>query len=408
MISWLLIVGFIILAGLSWWNQRIGLWLIFLILPTYLLQFEIFSIPTTVLEVSVYILALIFAVRNCRKLWSFIKQALQPIWLPLVLLLIGLVIGIIVTPDTRLALGIFKGWFIDPVILYVLVVSLIDWRKIQHYIFALVLSILPIGAMALWQVFTNNFITVDGRASAWFVSGNYLSMYLVPIMLLSLILITGKYQVYKWIASVVLIISLMALFFSYSYGGWVALIAGLIVLGILYSIKSWKLWIGGVVVLIVAVLTQFENEKFVRMLDWGEKSSLSVRFQVWQTSLLMIKENWLTGIGLGQFRDQYLDFASRLFAPPLELAILHAHNLYFQFWINTGIVGLVGLVWLVVRFFTWFKNNFNLQATILLSTMVAILAHGLLDTTYWKNDLSALFWIVIAFAVLKSNHKLRV
>lgn len=388
-------------VALAWWRPPIGLWLIFLLLPTYLVRFDVVSVPTTLLEVLIYLLAVIFIIKNRRKFLGLIGRALQPIWLPLVFLFLGLTIGVIVTPDLRLALGILKGWFIDPVILYILVVNLIDWHKIRHFIFALVLSILPIGAMALWQVATNNFITVDGRASAWFVSGNYLSMYLVPVMLLGLILVADKYRPYKWATGAILVVSLVALFFSYSYGGWLALTAGLIVLGILRSIKSWKLWIGGAIVLAVAVFTQFGNEKFMRILDLGEKSSFSVRLQVWQTSLLMVKENWLTGIGLGQFRDRYLDFASRLFSPPLELAILHAHNLYLQFWINTGLIGLVGLVWLIIKFFAWLKSNISLQSAILASAMVSILAHGLLDTTYWKNDLSALFWIIIALAFLQ-------
>ena len=177
MINLLLALGFIVFAFLSWRNQRTGLWLIFLMLPTYLLQFELFSIPTTVLEMSIYILTLVFIVRNFSRLWHLIGYALRPIWIPLVLLLTGLVVGILVTPDIRLALGILKGWFVDPILLYILAVNLIDWEKIQHYVFALVLSILPMSVMATWQVVANTFITVDGRASAWFVSPNYLSMY---------------------------------------------------------------------------------------------------------------------------------------------------------------------------------------------------------------------------------------
>lgn len=400
MVNLLLALGFIVFAFLSWRNQRTGLWLIFLMLPAYLLQFELLSIPTTVLEISIYILMIVFIARNFSRLWHSIGYALRPIWIPLVLLLVGLMVGTLVAPDIRLALGILKGWFVDPILLYILAVNLIDWEKIQHYIFALVLSILPMSVIAMWQVISDTFITVDGRASAWFVSPNYLSMYLVPIMLLGLMLIFGKNQIYKWVVIPTLLISLVALYFSYSYGGWLALAGGLVILGIIYLVKNWKIWIGGIVILAVAVLSQLGNEKFIKMFDFNEKSSLSVRFQVWETGIVMIKENWLTGIGLGQFRDQYLDFASRIFAPPMELAILHAHNLYFQFWINLGIIGLIGIIWLIVKFYLLIKNNLNFDAILIVAAFSSIIIHGFIDTTYWKNDLSALFWILMACAII--------
>src|SRR5680860_65438 len=191
MSSWIIILWLIFFIFLCWKNQRVGLWLILLMIPTYLLQFNIFSVPTTLLEISVYVLALVFAIKNMPTLSRLTKQALQPIFLPLVLLAIGLCVGVLVTPDIRLALGIFKGWFVDPIVLYVLIVSLVEWGKIKHYSFALVLSTIPISVVAIGQVITNEFITVDGRASAWFDSANYLSMYLVPVMLLGLILVTG-------------------------------------------------------------------------------------------------------------------------------------------------------------------------------------------------------------------------
>ncbi|TSC53324.1 MAG: hypothetical protein LiPW39_336 [Parcubacteria group bacterium LiPW_39] len=33
-----------------------------------------------------------------------------------------------------------------------------------------------------------------------------------------------------------------------------------------------------------------------------------------------------------------------------------------------------------------------------MAVMVYILVHGLLDTTYWKNDLALIFWAIIALS----------
>ncbi len=390
----------VVFAAITWLSRQAGVWLLLMSIPLYLVQFEITSVPTTLLEVFIYTAALIFVVQNYKGLWRRIIGTFQPIFFPVVLIFIGLVVGTIVTPDLRLSLGIFKGWFIDPVILYFLVVNAVDWRKIEHFVLALLMPTLPMSILAIWQALTGNFITVDGRASSWFVSANYLSMYLVPILLLGLIVLVSKNKVYQILTALAWLLGLAALYFSFSYGGWLGLLGAGIVGVFVYLHRYWKVWIWAGLIPITLFISQLGNDRFVQMLDLTKRSSASVRLQVWQTGLLMFKEHWLTGIGLGQFRDQYLSYSSRLFNPPWELAILHAHNLFLQFAVNLGLAGLAGFIWLIVNFFIWFRKNSSYLATVLIMAMSAMLIHGLIDTTYWKNDLAALFWVVIALAVL--------
>jgi putative inorganic carbon (HCO3(-)) transporter len=85
--------------------------------------------------------------------------------------------------------------------------------------------------------------------------------------------------------------------------------------------------------------------------------------------------------------------------------MLHAHNLYLQFLLNLGVAGLVGFIWLVVKFFTFVKNCYISWSIPLTAAMVAILVHGLVDTPYWKNDLSYLFWVILALSVINSRTK---
>lgn len=398
-----IVLSLVVFAAVAWLNRSAGMWLLLASLPLYLVQFEILSIPTTLLEVFIYIAVLIFIIQNHRGLWTRAVNTFKPIFWPMLLIIVGLTVGTIVSPDLRLSLGIFKGWFVDPLILYFLVANTIEWKKVEHYVLALLLSTVPMSLLALWQTIAGDFITVDGRASAWFVSANYLSMYVVPILFLGLAVVGSHNRSYTTTVLGVWVLGVAALYVSFSYGGWLALLGGLAVLFAVYFSRYWRVWIWAVLVPVVAFVSQLGNERFMKMLDISERSSASVRLQVWQTGLLMAKEHWLTGIGLGQFRDQYLSYASRLFNPPWELAILHAHNLFLQFIINLGVIGLAGFVWLVVRFFSWFKHNPTLMSIALITAMSAILVHGLIDTTYWKNDLSALFWVIIALGVISTK-----
>lgn len=399
-IVWLILVGYMAWRYPHWIMQLLAM-----ALPTYLLRLKVLGVPTTWLELAIYVVFIVWLYRgNLRGQWW---KPLLLYWQPLLLIGIGLLIGTLVSADPLVSLGIIKGWFIDPLLLFILITNSQHQRypevEFNYVIFGLWFSGVVLAIAALYQVISGNFITVDQRASAWFGSANYLSLYLVPIMLLVL----GWWQDIKkgyarWIIYAGWLIMLVALYFTFSYAGWMALLLGILVFWWLTS-PSLKLVLIGLIGVAISVASQWQSPKFQHLWDLAGRSSSHVRLQVWQTALLMIKENWLTGIGLGLFEKRYLEFANRLFHPPLEPVVLHAHNIWLQFWLNTGLLGLGGFVWLLMM---WFRQiwggvkakDFRLVAVF--SAMVALLAHGMVDVAYWKNDLSALFWIIVALGAI--------
>jgi len=89
--------------------------------------------------------------------------------------------------------------------------------------------------------------------------------------------------------------------------------------------------------------------------------------------------------------------------------MLHAHNILLQFWINLGVTGVSGFIWLLVIWFSqvWRQvREYNIIAITVAAAMVALLVHGMLDVAYWKNDLSALFWIIFALGVTVHGREL--
>jgi O-antigen ligase len=68
-----------------------------------------------------------------------------------------------------------------------------------------------------------------------------------------------------------------------------------------------------------------------------------------------------------------------------------------QLWVETGILGLVGLIGiislLIYRGLSDRKNILKLSVALFL---IALLTQGQLDNPYLKNDLAAVFWIVLA------------
>lgn len=404
--NWLPLIIFIISAIIGWRSPRIGIWLAVLAIPTYIIKLNIGPIPTTVAEVVLWGVFIGWLVPFPLPRLKALIKTYSPIFIPLVLILAGLVVGTIASTDLRLSLGIIKGWFVTPILLYGMILVTFKREQLSSLVNALMLSALPISAAALFQVATNQFITIDHRASAWFTSANYLSLYLVPILLISTYwLFSSASRLYRIWFGVSFILGVLAVYFSFSYGGWVSLLAGGLVLGVWQFRHRWQFWLGSGILALVAIATQVTSERVARMINIATQSSASVRLQVWATDLLMAKERWLTGIGLGQYPVRYPETVTRLYSQPLESGMLHAHNLYFQFLLNLGVAGLLGFGWLVVRFFTFIKSCSPFWAASLTAAMVAVLIHGLVDTPYWKNDLSALFWMILALAAINSRTK---
>jgi O-antigen ligase len=214
----------------------------------------------------------------------------------------------------------------------------------------------------------------------------------------------------RWLAMAIVLVDLVALLVSHSLGGWLALTVGAIVLVVLLSKKTkQRLVIAGLgLVLGAAALAAFNWTRLSALANLSAQSSLTVRLQVWQTALSLIRQHGLTGIGPDAFEAKYLLAARELLGTPLETYMLHSHNLWLQTILNAGLVGLVGMVWLWLRLVGW-GLRLGAQGAYLLAALSAIFVHGLVDTTYWKNDLAMVFWLIaVSLAMLYSHSRQRV
>jgi uncharacterized membrane protein len=80
-----------------------------------------------------------------------------------------------------------------------------------------------------------------------------------------------------------------------------------------------------------------------------------------------------------------------------------------SYWLSLGVFGLAAFIILIINFFVRLgrsKSDVTLSAG-LFAAMTAILIHGIIDTTYFKNDLSAIFWLIMALSLLLETKKKR-
>jgi len=198
----------------------------------------------------------------------------------------------------------------------------------------------------------------------------------------------------------------IVIYLTYSYGAWLGIGGALIFILIIFFRSRvlenkrhfFYLIIFFMLLVVFSFVWQIPSQKFQGFLDFSYPSWQS-RLIIWQSAGTIIKDHSLIGIGPGMFQKYYLDYQAKL-SPYLEWAVPQPHNLFLAFWLQTGLLGLIGFIWLLFKFFRSgiSKKTPKKLLFVLMAAMIYILIHGLVDTTYWKNDLSIIFWLLIGIA----------
>jgi len=424
--------------------------LIVFLLPTYLLKIKVGFFSTNFLELLILILLITELPKiNFRKLDQYVKSN-KLLLIGTGLLLAGTSIATLVSNNPIASLGILKSWFIVPIVFALIIINqdskiLPPYRTVQgqndkkfprvHSILkSIAFSGITVSITSIFYLFLG-IKTYDNRLSAFFLNPNHLAMYLAPAWLIILWLIffikKGKEKKF-WIIGL-LIIS-VALFFTYSFGAWVGVVISLILgYGLRYrrdtrdtSITSQRhnfttkkvTPLLSLVILLSLFSLVVLSPKFQDTFT-SNRSSLNSRLMIWQSSLHILKDHWVLGIGPGNFQEYYLAY-QKYFPPYLEWAVPQPHNVFLAFWLQSGVLGIVGFTMILVWFYKKGlqgirelrgaiedkKNAPQIYVRlILISIMTYTLAHGLIDTTYWKNDLSVTFWVVISLMVVCTGQR---
>lgn len=410
-------------------NLEKFVYLIIFLLPSYLVRFRFWLISTNLLEILIIVL-LIFWLTQRKNIKLRIRnayQTYQKYLLPISAILVGLFVSTFLGKDYYQEIGIIKGWFIFPLLLAFLVQDIISKEKRKNIFLTLFFSAFWVAFLALlywWQ----GFLTYDNRLEAFFNSPNYLAMYLAlgaivggwkiyldreidpeivmknqnakhktpaPTRLSSL---DGQLHNLKFKSSLIFCWAtiLVTLYFTYSYAAWIALAFSLGTVFFLNNRRNKKWLLGGVIIVFFILLSQLPNQKFHDLITLDERSSFSSRLMIWRSAIHIIQDNFMFGIGPGNFQAEYLAY-QKYYPPYLEWAVPHPHNLFLAFWLYAGLVGLVGFLALVIYLFKdLYKGSKKTPCKYMaLGILVYIILHGLIDTTYFKNDLAIIFWVLL-------------
>ena len=202
------------------------------------------------------------------------------------------------------------------------------------------------------------------RYSAFFSNPNILGNYLNSMIPLLFAFVVIKYlKEYSKIILIILIISFFSLIMSNSRSAY---------LGIAFSLFFMSMSIKGLrkpvlfclFSLIIAYSVSPLLQQIVGFVLRLHTNVSSGRFELWTTTLNILKDNYLFGIGIG---NQNVNIVGNLPTVGLKHVFIDiggAHNLYLSKSLELGVMAVPILIYLLYGFFKYIKLNFKKELTL--------------------------------------------
>ena len=228
------------------------------------------------------------------------------------------------------------------------------------------------------------------------VLGEYLLL-LIPIAAGYILSRPGSAN--KAVSLIVTALLSVCMIYTYSRGNWIGLMVAILLFFMFYDGRI--VWLGVIFALFVPML--LPQNVITRFMSIGDTTdtSTSYRVYIWMGSIAMLRDYWISGIGLGSeaFNMIYPFYSySGIVAP-------HTHNLYLQIITENGVVGLVVFVALILMYYRMSisaivrtKGDRMLKATMtgLAAGMFGYLVQGMFDNVWYNYRIVFMFYIILA------------
>ena len=309
---------------------------------------------------------------------------------------------------------IFLIYFSFIMFYFVIVNSITSYKKWK----ALVACFLCAGALvALYGVYQNfagvsstaswvdeeMFSSIKTRVYSTFGNPNVLGEFLVIMIPTSLALIWGNKKLgHKMVYTLIMFLMCACMVFTWSRGAWLGVFLAVVSFFLIMDKKWFLAAILGV--FMIPFLLGSNSAIAGRLLSIGntEDTSTAYRVSIWMASVKLIKEFWLSGIGLGS--DSFT-----MIYPKFALAganyALHSHNLFLQICVEMGVIGIVSFLALMVSYFRHAynliiyktrKRFISIASIAMASGVLGYMFQGLTDNVWYNYRMMFIFWVIVA------------
>jgi O-antigen ligase len=402
-------------------------------MPLYVVRWHIGPLPTTLLEDLILLTVALYVVAVWRRAAPFPKRT--PYEIPTGLFLLAGLVGIFIAPDHRGALGIFRAYLLEPIAIYYVATAVLGTTDsikfllaclgigvvgfaiveivtfLQALLGAIKVSSGPaidhqgLGSILLNLSARGHKLHLGNAVAAFGINPNSVALYLEPLIGLAAGFALFARGRQRWLGLGVLALLLVAEIATLSRGGLLALatMVAIALVTVRSAIFRAALVAGALVGAVTLWQLPFVGLRITYFLI-NPAHTMYGRLHIWAASLRMLRDHPVFGAGINSYQSTMTPYRA---ADAYNVPEPYAHNIVLTTWSETGLLGLFAFIYilgsLIARPWLALKVASGLYRPLLwgLGTGFAMLAvHGLVDSPYWKNDLSLEFWVLAALEVV--------
>ena len=193
-----------------------------------------------------------------------------------------------------------------------------------------------------------------------------------------------------------ILLSLICLLLTFSRGAWLSLFVVIVILGMLINKRILIVFL-----VLTAIGTFFMQDlivdRLMSVLNPTDTSS-SLRIAFWESTVAMIIDNPLLGVGWAGYQYAYPEYD--FFINDSNVVIYHAHNMYLNMPGEIGITG--GLIYIAMFFYlikilhekyTVLSRDKGYFLSVISCTFVLLLI-GITDYPLFNLQISSIFWLI--------------
>lgn len=325
----------------------------------------------------------------------------------LYLFVMSATLSVAVSPEPRAALGVWRAYFIEPALFFIVLLDTITTRaQLVRLLSASVLSGVAVALVAVYQKFTGWNIPEpwagERRVTSIFPYPNAVGLYCAPLVWLAVARARTAWSERRTAATVAWILAglvmITALVFSKTEAAIVALAVTAIGVGLAWSRLSRTVVAAGACVIAITLflVPTISAPVFEKVLlrDWSGQ----VRIATWQETIAMVQAHPFIGAGLAGYKVAMAPYHTHEY---LEI-FLYPHSIVLNFWSETGLYGVISflLICVATALLLFRARRDRVLSVAYTAALAMILIHGIVDVPYFKNDLSVQFWFLVGGTII--------
>lgn len=400
------LLGGIGISGLTLNNPLLGFYALIIALP-------FLPNEATLIFAAVVVFSYVIKIMT-NKERGFVKD---PIAMPLIAFALVQIITTIISVDPVLSAQNLVVSLVSLALYFVIVNTLKSKEDFDRAIKIFIITAFILSIYGIIQYFTlgttskawvdvNLNPDVKTRVVGTFGNPNVFAEYLEHILPVAITLV---FVYRKWMNKIImtLIVGVMfvCLLMTFSRGAWLGFASAAMLFVILKMAKYIPLFVvGGIGA--IPLLPQVIIQR-ISTIGNVQDTSNAYRTYIWEGTINMIKDFWITGVGYGYwaFKNTFLEYGIK------GSKAWHSHNMYLEIMAEMGIFGILTFAWVVlsifvttIKFAKKTKDRYFRYVSIgLLCGFLSIMVHGIAEHILYMPKSVILFWMFAAFISAARN-----